>query len=694
MKTTLRYFSFILGTLALATLRSAMAEPLTPEHVAKIRYVAAAKISPDGEHIAYLLSVPRRPGQEDDGPAYLELHVVNARGESRPYITGPVSLSDLEWTPDGQGISYLAKREKDEHKALYVIPLNGGESRRYLSHDTGIGGYSWSPDGKRVAFLATEPETKELKEQKEKGFNQQIYEEDVRMTQVWIATPDPEAESPDEPRQLNLPGHASAVHWSPAGDRLAVALAPTPTVDDSFMRRILYIVDVISGNVAAKLEHPAKLGEFAWSPDGERLFTISGEDIHDPRDGRLLLWSAEGGEPKNLVPNYLGHVSAAAWKNGGTIFFIGTEGVWTALREVTLEGAEIEAGNLQSGPILRSISLSRDGSVAALVADSPAHPEEVFRVSGDDRDFTRLTQSNPWLKDIDLARQEEVRYQAQDGLEIQGVLVRPLNEEEGRRYPLIMAVHGGPESCVSHGWVTSYASPGQMAAAEGMAVFYPNYRGSTGRGVEFSKMGQADAAGPEFRDIVDGIDLLVETGLVDGKKVGITGGSYGGYASAWGATYYTERYAASVMFVGISDNISKVGTTDIPDEMYLVHHRKRLWDDWEYFLKSSPIRYVEQARTPLLILHGKDDPRVHPAQSLELHRHLKTLGQAPVRLVLYPGEGHGNRRAASRLDYSLRMMRWMKHYLQGPGGEPPAYELDYGLENESEEEEENDSEED
>ena len=217
-----------------------------------------------------------------------------------------------------------------------------------------------------------------------------------------------------------------------------------------------------------------------------------------------------------------------------------------------------------------------------------------------------------------------------------------------------------------------------------MAVFYPNYRGSTGRGVKFSKLGQADAAGPEFDDIVDGIDHFVEAGLADKDKVGITGGSYGGYASAWGATCYSERYAASVMFIGISDNISKVGTTDIPDEMYYVHHRKHLWEDWDYFRERSPIKYVEKARTPLLILHGKEDPRVHPSQSLELHRHLKTLGQTPVRLVLYPGEGHGNRRAASRLDYNLRMMRWMKHYLQGPGGDAPDYALDYGLEKDSE----------
>lgn len=240
-----------------------------------------------------------------------------------------------------------------------------------------------------------------------------------------------------------------------------------------------------------------------------------------------------------------------------------------------------------------------------------------------------------------------------------------------------MYVHGGPESHESNGWITSYSRPGQVAAAMGFAVFYPNYRGSTGRGVKFSRMGQADAAGKEFDDLVDGIDHLIKMGITDKDRVGITGGSYGGYASAWCSTYYSDRFAASAMFVGISDNVSKVGTTDIPDEMFLVHHMKHLWDDWDYFLERSPIRYVQRNKTATLILHGKEDPRVHPSQSLELHRHLKTLGQAPVRLVLYEGEGHGNRKAAARLDYNLRMLRWMKTFLQDGADESPGYKIDY-----------------
>jgi dipeptidyl aminopeptidase/acylaminoacyl peptidase len=292
----------------------------------------------------------------------------------------------------------------------------------------------------------------------------------------------------------------------------------------------------------------------------------------------------------------------------------------------------------------------------------------------------RLTHHNTWLSEVRLASQEPVRYVARDGLELDGILIRPLNEEPGRRYPLILSVHGGPEAHESNGWKTSYARPGQVAAARGFAVFYPNYRGSTGRGVDFSKLGQADYAGKEFDDLVDAVRHLVAVGLVDERRVGVTGGSYGGYATAWCATRLTEHFAAGVMFVGVSDLISKFGTTDIPEEMSLVHARKRPWDDWDFFLERSPIKHAGQSRTPLLILHGKDDPRVHSSQSLEMYRYLKTWTETPVRLVLYPGEGHGNARAAARLDYQLRMLQWFEHYLLGAGGEPPARELEYPFE--------------
>ncbi|MFQ5663232.1 MAG: S9 family peptidase [Terriglobia bacterium] len=649
-------------------------EVFTPYHVAKLRQVAEAAISPNGTQVAYVLRIPRQPGKDTDGPAWEELHLVNENGVSRPFVTGQVNVSKVAWTPGGKGISFLAKRSQDEHKTLYVIPVDGGEARRVLSHGADVKEYSWSPDGRRVAFLAEEALPKEKKKLKEKGFNQQVYEEEVRPVRVWIAAVDGEDL---RPRALDLPGSASELHWSPAGARLAVALAPTPLIDDHYMKRTLHLVDADTGEIVARLDNPGKLGQVAWSPDGQQLAIISAADRNDPREGRLMVASASGGALRNLLPDYQGHVSRIAWQDAETLMFLGDEGVWTTCGEVRRDASGRKTIIPAGGPVLTDFSLAGDAPAAAFIGERPRHPREVFFMKHGDAGPQRLTQSNPWLAEMRFAPQEVVSFTARDGLRLEGILIRPLNPEEGKRYPLILRVHGGPEAHYRNGWLTSYTSPGQVGAAAGFAVFYPNYRGSTGRGVAFSKRDQGDPAGKEFDDLVDGVDHLVALGLVDRDRVGITGGSYGGYASAWGATYYSERFAASVMFVGISDQVSKIGTTDIANEMYLVHFRQWLWQDWQFFLERSPIYYAHRSRTPTLILHGKDDTRVHPSQSMELYRHLKLRGRAPVRLVFYPGEKHGNRRAAPRLDYNLCLLRWMEHYLKGPGGDPPAFELNY-----------------
>jgi len=664
----------MIASLAAAASAVAADDVLTPYHVAKLRSVGSAKISPDGKLIAYTLSVPRRPFKDESGRSWSELHVADLEGHSRPFITGEVNIGSISWTPDGKGIAFTAKRGKDKNACLYVIPVDGGEAQKIVSHETGISEYTFSGDGKRVAFIARDKESKERKKLEDKGFNQEIYEEDYLPVRVWIA----DLEDKDaEPVAMKLPGYPSSIVWAPVGSHLAMYLAPTPLIDDRYMERKLHVFDVDTGAIVSSFKNPGKVGSLAWSPDGKLIAFQSAEDIHDPSAGRLYVADPSDGTLRDILPDYLGAVSSIAWQNAGTIMFLGDEGVWTTIQKIRHDGMNLKTILSVGKDVLSRMSLSRDGQTAALVSDTPTHPAELFTMSHGDAGPRRLTHSNPWLDDIRLAKQEVISYKARDGLELQGLLIHPLDEQPGTRYPLILQVHGGPEGHYRNGWVTRYSAPGQVAAARGYAVFIPNYRGSTGRGVAFSKMGQADYAGGEFNDLVDAVDHLIALGLVDKDRVGITGGSYGGFATAWCCTYYSERFAAGVMFVGISNHISKTGNTDIPNESYLVHARKRLWDDWEFFEERSPIRYVERAHTPLLIIHGKNDPRVYPGQSLELYRNLKVLGQTPVRLVWYPGEGHGNRKSAARLDYNLRMMRWFDHYLKEGGKEPPPYEIEY-----------------
>ena len=581
--------------------------------------------------------------------------------------------------PDGRGLTFVARRPGDQTRGVYVMPVDGGEARRLVTHATDIASFAVAPDGKQVAFVARPARSKPREDLERKGFNQEVYEEALISSRVWIAAlPDGTGAGrpADSVRELDLPGSASFVSWSPDGARLLVVLAPTPLVDDDLMNRRAHVVDPASGKVVASLNNPGKLGQLAWSPDGRHIALISAENLSDPAEGRLMVVPVAGGALRDLMPGYEGHVQAIAWTGDRTLRFVGAEWSETAIKDVGIDGAARATVRAPGGPVFSALDRARDGTIA-LLGDSATHPQEVFLLSPGAREPRRVTDSNPWLASMRLAKQELVRFKARDGLELEGILIRPLDEQAGRRYPLILNVHGGPESRDTNGWRTSYANAGQVAAAQGFAVFYPNYRGSTGRGVAFSRLSQGDPAGKEFDDLVDAVDHLIASGLVDRDRVGITGGSYGGYASAWGATYYTERFKAAVMFVGISDKIAKVGTTDIANEEFLVHALKRPWDDWQFFRDRSPITHAGKSRTATLIMHGTADPRVHPTQSMSLYRYLKLHGKTPVRLVLYQGEGHGNRRAASRLDYNLRLMQWMNHYLKGPGGEPPPLEIDY-----------------
>ena len=654
-------------------------EIFTPDHVAKLKGVGSVAMSPDGKQIAYTLSVQRKPGKDEDGPAWTELHVIRPDGASIPFVTGAVNVGGVHWTPVGKSLSFLSKRGPDKQKSLYVIPIDGGEARNVLSYETDIAEYDWHPDGKHVAFLAAEKEPKEKEKWDKKGFKAEAYEEDLLFTRLLVAVTD---DQENKPRKFDLPGSATELHYSPDGKRLVVALAPTPLVDDEYMKRKVHVIDAETGGIIITFDNPGKLGPVVWSPDARHIAMISAESLHDPMEGRLMIAPAAGGPLRDVLPAFEGHVEAIQWQDNETVMYLAAEGVWTTLGEVRLDGTQRKTHIPAGQAVLGGLSLSKVGQSAAMTGQSPTHPSELFVMRHGDAGPRRLTDSNPWLASMRFANQRIIKYKARDGLEIEGILVEPLDLHAGTRYPLILTVHGGPESHYSNGWVTSYSNPGQVAAATGMAVFYPNYRASTGRGVKFSMLDHADPAGREFDDLVDGVDYLIDAGLVDKTRVGVTGGSYGGFATAWCSTYYSERFAAAVMFVGISDLLSKYGTTDIPNEMTLVHSRKRLWEDWDLFMKRSPIRYVEKARTPLLILHGKDDTRVHPSQSMELYRHIKVLGQTPVRLVWYPGEGHGNRKAGARYDYNLRMMQWFEHYLISPGGELPPFKLDYGWEEE------------
>ena len=657
------------------------ARGMTPFDVAKIQSVRSAAISPDGSHVAYTLSVPREPMVDDNGPNWVELHVYDVEaGESRPFVTGEVSVSSVSWTPDGSHVAFLSEREGDDNRSLYVISASGGEARKILEHDESIAEYAFNDDGTRVAFLAREGETEREEELEEQGFDMEFYEENIKNNQLYVVNVDLDDFRTDgdlDPRHIELEGHPDDLHYRPGHDHVLVSIAEDSRIDLHYMFRTYTLVDLVTGDIAGQIETEGKLGQAAFSPDGEHVAFIGAVDIHDPAEGQLMVARATGGEPTNLMPGVEGHVNGVAWRDDDTILYLLDSNVHTQVGEIAASGGEPNVLVDEGQPVLLSMSVTDDGEHMAFVGESPEHPGEVF-VGRTAQDPERATVHNEWLSEIDLGDQTVHTWTARDGMELHGILIQPVDYQHGVVYPLVAVIHGGPEAHERNGWKTWYSRPGQYMAAQGYFVWYPNYRGSTGRGYDFTMTSQGDPGGKEFDDVVDGVNDLIELGMVEEGRVGITGGSYGGYASAWGATKLSEHFQASVMFVGISEQYSKFGTTDIPRESQLVHQNPRkVYTDWDFFLERSPIYHAKGSETPLLILHGKDDPRVHPTQSMIMYRYFEHMADAPVRLVWYPGEGHGNRKAAGKLDYSLRLQRWMNHFLLEDGEEKPSYELDY-----------------
>ena len=648
---------------------------ITVEDIPKVKSVIQTTVSPDGDSVAFTRSLPRTLYVDENGSNYSELYVVDDKGVERPFITGSVNIKSLQWSNDSKTIYFLAKLKDDKYTSLYQIPVDGGQAQPVLAlKDTSISSYKLSPDNKQVAILAMPAADKSEKELKKLGFKAEVYEMGLNNKQLFIVDL-AKADKPLTPTALNVDNYVSDVNWAANGEKLLVKTQPTALIDDKYTKSMWHLFDIASNKVTLSFKTEGKLGDAELSHDGKYIAILGAEDKHDPATGRLFIADTKTAEITEWLPNFMGHVVDFEWSHKrNTLNFIANVGTQSFVASIKTGSNKYKKLVKEGEFIASQLSVSDSDKTLALRGNTAKHPNEVFIVRSNKA--TRLTDSNSWLNDKRFAKQETITLKARDGVELDGVLVYPLNYEKGTRYPLIMSVHGGPESHDKDGWVTNYSRPGQMGAARGYAVFYPNYRGSTGKGVDYSKLGQNDYAGKEFDDLVDFKNHLVDMGLVDTKRVGITGGSYGGYASAWGATKLTKHFAASVMFVGVTNQLSKFGTTDISNEMNLVHARSYPWDKWQWYLERSPIYWAGQSETPLLIMHGKDDPRVHPAQSMELYRYMKVQGK-DVRLVYYPGEGHGNRKVAAQYDYSLRLMRWMDNYLMEGKKEMPAFEIDH-----------------
>ncbi len=633
---------------------------ITPEDVVNLKMVTSAVLSPDGKTIAYTLRVPRE-ADDPPGSAYSEIWVIQWDGSGNRRLTAEKQNAYApHWSPDGSILYFLGKRGDAAHVQVYALPMNGGEPYAVTEAPTSVSGYAISPNGKWLAYRYTTPLSGEENQARKSGKDWTEFERNFRFSRIHLKHLITEKDTVITPDDRNVWSFV----WSPTSDRIIYTASEKPLTDDSYMFKKIYQVSIKDGHNSLVVDPTAKIGAMAVSPNGKKLAYLAGVDIHDPTSGTLFIVDLATKAVTNISGDLEGTNLWVDWYSNSQLITVTEEGVYTNILLWKLSDKTYRT-IFKNGPIFTHLSWNRKLKRFAFNGSTPTHPAELF-VARWKKLPKRLTHSNPWLANIRLARQEVIRWKAEDGLIIEGLLLKPLDFKEGTQYPLVVQVHGGPESAYLNGWITYYSRWSQLLAARGYMVLMPNYRGSTGRGVAFSKADHKDLAGKEFDDVLAGIDYLIKKGWVNPQKVGIGGGSYGGYFSAWAATRHSQRFAASVVFAGISNWISFTGTTDIPHENSLVHWAMYWYDSKENeqrYWERSPLAHIRNAQTPTLICHGERDLRVPLGQGKELYRGL-TIRNVPTELVIYPREPHGLRERAHQLDFINRVLNWYDKYLK------------------------------
>ena len=636
-----------------AAVQTAAAQ-LTPEHVTRLESVTAVALSPDGRHVAYTLARPRAP--EEDTAAglrgYSELYVAETVGDHPNVIVQrPLSAGAPAWSPDGGRLGFLYRGQ------VYAVPVTGGEPQAITNSPTGVVAFHWSPDGQSIAYSARVAEAADVVTRRRRGDDVDVASERNRPVRLWIQPATGGAPRALTPENQTVRDFA----WAPNGQSLAVQITETSDADADLMYRKLYIVPVGGGQTLIPTQ--GKLGPMAFSPDGARLAFLGATSFNDPLAQSLFVVESRGGTPRNITPDYQGSVMTVSWQDARTLRFVAVESTQTTLNTIPAAGGALTRVLGGGAEVFTNASFARDGNTFAAAASTARHPNEVFIGSTRNRQLRRLTQHNAWLNNVQLGTQETFEWTARDGWRMEGVLIRPVGAPQNARAPLAVLPHGGPEGISMDGWSTNSLYPAQVLAGQGYAVFMPNYRGSGGRGVAFSKGDHRDLGGREFDDVLDGISALHQRGIADSTRVGMSGTSYGGFFSAWAGTKHSQRFRLAMPFAGISNWTSFTGTTDIPVEMSAVH-----WDLWPYehpmlMWERSPLAHVGNAGTPMIIGQGMADERVHPEQMIQLYQALKLKG-VPADLVLYPREPHGLLERQHQLDYMERIVEAFNKYVR------------------------------
>jgi acylaminoacyl-peptidase len=651
---------------------------ITIEDLRRFNFVSDPQISPDGKQVAFVLSTINH--KEDKYERHIWL-VDAESGETAQFTHGFGRDTYPRWSPDGRSLLFLsAGRDPDEKKAqLWVIPRMGGEASMVAKTDEGVSKPAWAPDSKALLFLSKvwthgKPETdvKVVKRIKYKLNGVGTFE--GRRTHLFSVNPGRKAKQLTE-GEFDV----ESARWAQDGKRIAIVTNMEEDADTSRVRDI-YLVSSGGGELAKLTESKHVISDLSWSPDDDRIAFIG----HDKPEGLAInsdLWvmDVEGGEKKNLTTFFDRSLNqtigtdvrvstpnpGAVWgPKGDEIYFVTASIPHSNIYKVRADGGLVEA--VDDGKIIDGFSLSSDGSVLAYNAQDATHPAEIWVKSEDGE--RRLTGFNDrFLKRLELSVPEHFTFKNGLGEEVDGWFMKPPGDEKDGEYLALLEIHGGPRSIYGDGMFHEF----QILAAEGYAVFYTNPRGSGGYGEDFAEAVMRHYGECDYEDLMLFTDeVLKRFDSIDTERLGVLGGSYGGYMTNW-IIGHTHRFAAAVTYRSICNWISKFGVSDFGYmQPEAISGTKDYWDDILLHLDRSPIRYVKNVETPCLVIHSEDDLRCPMEQGEQWFVSLKLNG-VPTELVRFPDETHELSRSGKPKHREERLqhtVRWFNKYLKETGG--------------------------
>ncbi len=671
---------FIVSSLAVAVgLQAEEQRALKPEDLADIRGVSEVQISPDGKRVAFVVTEPADP-KKPERPRDSNIWVVAVDGSepAHPFAASPKSETSPRWSPDAHYLAFLSDRgepfdgEKEEDgkqkkpkNQIYLLRTDGGEAEQLTAVKGGVEKFEWSPDGKMIAFTMRDPTTDE-EQKKQKERDDAIYvDHDYKYARLWAVSLSERKPEQVTRQDLNVTEFA----WSVDGRELALLVSATPRLDDVYWHSRLVVVRRLPAQAGLGGELVRTLSENAsqfwgapkWSPDGQTIafFEYTPNKIAD----WLALAPASGGTVRYLLKDYRGTLRRVEWDRDSKHLLAEsnerTKDIFMRIDTSTGAKTPLGAETALSGP---DFTVSADGRTIAYANESGDAPAEVWALTIGESP-RRLTHLHPQVSSWRLGKVKEISWKnKKDGQTLYGVLMTPPDYKAGQPYPTIVEVHGGPQWAWWSGWLGSWHEWAQLLASNGYVVFLPNPRGSTGQGWQFAEANRDDWGGMDFQDIMDGVDYLVEQNIADPNRLGIGGWSYGGFMTSWAVTQ-TDRFRAAVVGAAVTNLFSFNGTTDITPSFLRIYFRdipfrRRLGYD-----NHSAMTFLQNCKTPSLVLHGQADDRVPVGQGWEFYNGLKALG-VKTEMVAYPREPHGFKERAHQVDLLRRVLAWYETYLK------------------------------